>query len=384
MRAADLMAAGPSAVPAARELLAKASAPLEAADDGLELVRGSDVTLRAVPWVWEGRVPRGALTLFTGDPDVNKTTLLLDLAARITKGSPFPDGAAGVDPETVVFLSAEDSTESTLMPRFLAAGGDPARIYLMKPHSARVLSIEKDIPELAAKVKGVGGRHVMLDPLNAYLPKTDSWKDTAIRTALAPLAAFASESGATAYSVMHLSKDTERSALHRVLGSIGYTAMSRAVYTVARDTDNSNRRLFLSTKMNLAVKPTGLAFTLASERVRGDGNLVIETLKIIWEGAPVLETSDELMARAARKRNERPREQAEGLIRELLKDGPVPDTEMKQRLSAAGVAEKTAQRARDGLGVQSVKDPTANGAWYWAPPGWTLEERRAWLEWRRA
>ena len=47
MRAADLMAAGPSAVPAARELLAKASAPLEAADDGLELVRGSDVTLRA-------------------------------------------------------------------------------------------------------------------------------------------------------------------------------------------------------------------------------------------------------------------------------------------------------------------------------------------------
>src|SRR2546422_4951389 len=43
-------------------------------------------------------------------------------------------------------------------------------------------------PELAAKVKGVGGHHVMLDPLHAYLPKTDSWKDTSIRTALAPLA----------------------------------------------------------------------------------------------------------------------------------------------------------------------------------------------------
>src|SRR3954452_2231199 len=50
------------------------------------------LTPSAPRWLWPGRIPIGALTLFSGDPGVGKSTLALDLAARLT--APLPGPAA--------------------------------------------------------------------------------------------------------------------------------------------------------------------------------------------------------------------------------------------------------------------------------------------------
>ena len=45
--------------------------------------RASEVKPRPVEWLWADRIPLGKLTLLDGDPGTCKTTLLLDLAARV-------------------------------------------------------------------------------------------------------------------------------------------------------------------------------------------------------------------------------------------------------------------------------------------------------------
>jgi hypothetical protein len=54
--------------------------------------RLSDLTPEATEWLWHLRIPKGELTIVDGDPSVNKSSLLMDLAARVSKGREMPDG----------------------------------------------------------------------------------------------------------------------------------------------------------------------------------------------------------------------------------------------------------------------------------------------------
>jgi hypothetical protein len=76
--------------------------------DDVVLVRLSDVAPVAIDWVWPGRLPAGKLTLVVGDPGVGKSWLTLDMAARISRELPWPDGGRAPLGD-VVLLSAEDA-----------------------------------------------------------------------------------------------------------------------------------------------------------------------------------------------------------------------------------------------------------------------------------
>src|SRR5512134_1498675 len=89
---------------------------LERPDADAVLTRVSDIESKDVLWVWPGRIPRGMLTMFEGDPGTGKSTLLLDLIARATCGSKMPDGTGGGTPATAVLLSAEDDPGATIKP----------------------------------------------------------------------------------------------------------------------------------------------------------------------------------------------------------------------------------------------------------------------------
>jgi putative DNA primase/helicase len=65
---------------------------------GLVVVRLSKVESKRVEWIWPGRIARGKLTIVSGLPDGNKSTFLVDLFARITRGGPLP-AVEGVLPQ---------------------------------------------------------------------------------------------------------------------------------------------------------------------------------------------------------------------------------------------------------------------------------------------
>ena len=67
-----------------------------------------EVQTSAARWLWPGWIPLGKLTVLDGDPGLGKSTLLLDLAARVTRGLAMPDGSTGMS-GGVTLLTAEDS-----------------------------------------------------------------------------------------------------------------------------------------------------------------------------------------------------------------------------------------------------------------------------------
>ncbi len=49
-------------------------------------------------WLWADRVPRRAITILEGDPGCGKSTLVYDLAARVSSGKRMPASAAAGAP----------------------------------------------------------------------------------------------------------------------------------------------------------------------------------------------------------------------------------------------------------------------------------------------
>jgi hypothetical protein len=69
---------------------ARRNGHLAAIDD----VSAADVMPKPVEWEWKGRIPKGKLTIFDGDPDIGKSVVTMDIAARKSTGRAFPDGAS--------------------------------------------------------------------------------------------------------------------------------------------------------------------------------------------------------------------------------------------------------------------------------------------------
>src|SRR5437867_2663071 len=59
---------------------------------GLLVTSFSDIEAIQTEWLWYPWAPLGCLVTFDGRPGLAKSTLLLDLVARVTRGAPRPPG----------------------------------------------------------------------------------------------------------------------------------------------------------------------------------------------------------------------------------------------------------------------------------------------------
>jgi hypothetical protein len=159
--------------------------------------------------------------------------------------------------------------------------------------------------------------------------------------------------------VRHLGKGDKSNALYRGLGSVGVIAAARAGFLVAHDpTDGSDggRRVFCATKSNLAPLAPALAFKLTSDCQR-------RVARVDWSAEPLSITADELLACVDGKQ-ERGIGDAVALLTDQLKDGPKPSNAVEQAAQAAGISQRTLQRARNFMRIQAKKAAgELNGGW---------------------
>ena len=59
----------------------------------IELMRGDNVAIEPVRWLWPGWLARGKLHVIAGAPGTGKTMLAITLASVVTRGGTFPDGS---------------------------------------------------------------------------------------------------------------------------------------------------------------------------------------------------------------------------------------------------------------------------------------------------
>jgi len=346
----------------------------------LTLIRLNEIPMKPVPWLWPGYIASGAPTLLVGDPDQGKSLVTCDLVARITTGRAWPDGIPGAGPRDVVILSAEDSPSYTIRPRLTAAGADGSRVHLLTSASPNdgLLSLKTDVAAVEAMLRTVADPALLfIDPMNAYLPGIDTFKDNDVRSALGALVAMAERRGIAVLAIIHLNKNSEQRAIQRILGSIAFAALARGAFAVVTDPDDANRRLFLPVKMNISRKPAGLAFTMDETRVQTPEGRSIETVRARWNAVPVKIGVDEVLRRMS---SPRPSDEATSAIRAALAEGPVLAKDMDALCTRHDVSTRTTDRVKKKLGIESTQ---RGGAWYWTPPGWTKAQVDLWDTRRR-
>lgn len=314
----------------------------------------STVVPESVQWLWPGRIARGKLHILAGDPDLGKSFISLDVAARITTGRGWP---AGGTPEVgnVIALSAEDDAADTVRPRFEAMGGDPYRLYV-KPREGDGLTLQpNDVRELELLIKATGAVLVVMDPLNAYLGNVDSYKDADVRKILGPISEVAARTGAAILVVMHLTKNDGTAdqpgpkAIYRVTGSIGFIGAARLALLVEEDRGLDaapGTRLLKVIKSNLAERAPTLAYRIAE----GPAGLPI----VVWDG--IRES-----ASASNTRLEQDRQ----VLREILSKGAVFAKEGEKAAKAAGLTDRRLQEARKGLFEVCRIPGLAETTWVW-------------------
>ena len=331
-------------------------------DDGCRPEGGllaSEVEAERLRWLAPKRIAAGKITDLSGDPGSGKSTLVADVAARISRGRALPDGERG-EPRGVVLLSAEDGPGDTIRPRLEVAQADLDRIAILttKPDGG-MLSIPADISLVEAWVRKVDAALVVIDPVMAYLGReTNSFRDQDVRRALAPLAAMAERTGVAVILVRHLNKAQGMQPLYRGGGSIGIIGAARFGLLVAPDPDDPEARVLAPTKSNLAKPPASLRFRLVS--VAGTDVARVEYLGT----SPY--TADDLVSAGRPPSRGSQRDQAIAWLRQELSGGPRSAVEVKELAAMTGVTEATLRRAKDAAGVRAVKEGFGDGSsWIW-------------------
>jgi hypothetical protein len=291
--------------------------------------------------------------MLDGDPGLGKSVVTLDLAARVSTGRLMPDGTPGRD-GGVVLVSGEDGLADTVRPRLDAAGADVTRIVdltFVTSDRSTLLRITNDLPKIEQAIKRVGAVLVVIDPASAFLgDKVNTDKDSQVRLALTPLAKMADRLDVPIILVRHLNKSEQEKAIYRGGGSIAFIGLARSGLLVGK-APNGDGMILASTKSNLAAQPRSLRYRLCTSAT--------DVPIVEWLGE-TSETADQLIA-VVEERNARPKtEAAAALLRRWLSSGPVPSKTLELLATQAGIAEKTYQRARELIGVQSDQ---IRGAW---------------------
>lgn len=88
----------------------------------------SNVRESKVEWLWYSYIPYEKLTVLQEDPDEGKSSFILNVAARLTKGLDMSDGYKTAGPHTVIYQCAEDDVSDTIKPRLVAAGANYEKV----------------------------------------------------------------------------------------------------------------------------------------------------------------------------------------------------------------------------------------------------------------
>lgn len=123
----------------------------------LKLIHMKDVISKEVSWLWYPYIPFGKITVIEGDQGEGKTTLILKIAALLSKGIPLPcTDDIPYEPMSVIYQTAEDGLEDTIKPRLEQAGADCSKIRVIDESEKELTMsderLEQAIIETRAKV----------------------------------------------------------------------------------------------------------------------------------------------------------------------------------------------------------------------------------------
>jgi AAA domain len=337
------------------------------------LTKASTIRVQPVRWLWQERMPLGALVLMAGREGIGKSICIDTLAADITRGR-----LAGVfagTPRSIIVAATEDSWSHTLVPRFMAADADLDRIYRVDVTTADLgeteLSLPKDLPGLEEAVKNVDAALVILDPLMSRLDVAlDTHKDGEVRRALEPVVTLAERTVATFVGLIHVNKSGSSDPLTAIMGSRAFTAVARSVLFVMMDPDDENVRLLGTPKNNLGRSDLAtLSFRIVGAKVAETSEGDVWTGVLRWAGETTRTIRDALEQTAESSGDKTATGEAGDWLQDYLasQGGSADSADLRREGAKAGHSKDALRRAKQRLGIISITSGFPRRA-FWSLP----------------
>ncbi len=236
-------------------------------------MKASTITPVAVDWLWKPFIPMRKLTMFEGNGGDGKTTVLLDIAARITRDGIMPDHTQGKT-GGVVYIMVEDGVDDTLVPRMIKSGADMDRVIIINhipvkvgnEWTTRTFNAQEDLPLLEKACEAVGAVMVVIDPIMEALgERVDAYKETEVRRVLNPLIRFADTHNVAMPLIRHFTKAVTDNPMYRGGGSTAFTNVARAALQVYPNPDDEDEKNLVSAKHSLSGRPMTLSYRMEAD-----------------------------------------------------------------------------------------------------------------------
>jgi len=319
------------------------------------LVRLDQVEPAALDWLWFPFLARGHVSLLEGPPACGKSLLAVDLAARLSRGGPMPDGRCFGRRLRTLFLNAEDRPATALRPRLAAAGAHLAAVFAFGAAGSEDgrVDLVGDRYEIDDAIVEAGADLVVIDPLSAFFPTgVRGYTEQSLQAILRPLAELAAGHNVAVLLVRRTDPAGRRDGPARV-ASQGHVATA---LELRRDGEEPGRLAVALTKSTIgpAVPPVGCRL------VEGVGGPRLDWLS----GA-------ELAERPPPDEPDRPGplDAAKAWLKAFLSRGPVASKAVYAAGAAAGHSQRTLERAKAALRFAAEAEVTAAGReWVWLDP----------------
>ena len=326
-------------------------------EPNLKLINMEQVEIEKIDWLLYPFIPFGKVTIVQGDPGEGKTTMVLQIIAKLTKGEAvLPSGSdepalegkiMALEPVNVIYQTAEDGLGDTIKPRLLSAGADCSRVMVIDDNDQALTMMDARLEEAIIKTKA---RLVVLDPIQGFLgADVDMHRANEIRPLMKRVALLAEKYHCAIILIGHMNKNSNGKSSYRGLGSIDFQAAARSVLIVGRIKDEPEIRVVCHVKSSLAPEGKSIAFRL-------DKDTGFE-----WIGEYDISADDLL---SGDNRGQKIHE-AKEFLQEVLASGSVAQTKVAEEAESRGIKKKTLWNAKKELEIDSVK---IGNQWFWMLP----------------